>query len=43
VVGALLGARFGYEQLPPAWLERLADREAIETEAAGLVPLADRD
>jgi ADP-ribosylglycohydrolase len=43
VAGALLGARFGYDELPAGWLERLADRDAIETEAAGLVPLADRE
>ena len=43
VAGALLGARFGYDELPSAWLERLADRNEIETEAAGLVPFADRE
>jgi ADP-ribosyl-[dinitrogen reductase] hydrolase len=40
VAGALLGARDGVEDLPPGWLERLLDRDAIHDEAAALVPLA---
>jgi ADP-ribosyl-[dinitrogen reductase] hydrolase len=40
VAGALLGARDGLEGLPPAWLERLVDREPIHAEAEALVPLA---
>ena len=40
VAGALLGARDGVEGLPPGWLERLLDRDAIQDEAAALVPLA---
>jgi ADP-ribosyl-[dinitrogen reductase] hydrolase len=39
VTGALLGARFGRDGLPDAWLARLADREAIEGEAQGLASL----
>jgi len=41
VAGALLGAVAGRSGLPVAWLDRLSDREAIEREAAGLVPLAE--
>ncbi|HEV8564098.1 MAG TPA: ADP-ribosylglycohydrolase family protein, partial [Actinomycetota bacterium] len=40
VTGALLGAREGREALPPAWLARLADRDAIEHEAEALAGLA---
>jgi ADP-ribosyl-[dinitrogen reductase] hydrolase len=36
VTGALLGALHGRGGLPPAWLERLAEREALETEARAL-------
>lgn len=36
VAGALLGARDGRESLPPVWLSKLADREAIEDEAEAL-------
>jgi ADP-ribosylglycohydrolase len=42
VAGSLLGAAAGAASLPPAWLERLAEREQIEAEARGLVPLAVR-
>ena len=42
VAGALLGARDGREALPPAWLAKLADREAIEHEAEALADLVDR-
>jgi ADP-ribosylglycohydrolase len=41
VAGALLGARDGVQGLPPAWLERLLDANAIRTEAEALVPLAE--
>ena len=41
VAGALLGARDGVQGLPPAWLERLLDADAIRTEAEALVPLAE--
>jgi ADP-ribosyl-[dinitrogen reductase] hydrolase len=39
VSGALLGARDGLEAIPPAWLARLEDREAIEHEAEALADL----
>jgi ADP-ribosyl-[dinitrogen reductase] hydrolase len=42
VAGALIGTRVGSEGLPPAWLGRLAGRDAIAEEAAGLAPLARR-
>jgi ADP-ribosyl-[dinitrogen reductase] hydrolase len=42
VAGALLGARDGRTGLPAPWLEVLADRAALEAEAAALVPLAER-
>ncbi|MDP9343294.1 MAG: ADP-ribosylglycohydrolase family protein [Actinomycetota bacterium] len=42
VAGALLGAAVGHSGLPPGWLGRLVDRDAIEREARGLVPLAER-
>jgi ADP-ribosylglycohydrolase len=42
VAGALLGALHGRGGLPPAWLERLVDREAIEADAVDLVGLAER-
>lgn len=42
VAGALLGARHGRGGLPVEWLDRLADREAIEREAAALADLAER-
>jgi ADP-ribosyl-[dinitrogen reductase] hydrolase len=41
VAGALLGAMDGLSHLPPMWLSRLHDREAIRAEAEGLVPLAE--
>jgi len=40
VAGALLGAAQGMRALPASWLDRLADRDAIATEARRLVPLA---
>jgi ADP-ribosyl-[dinitrogen reductase] hydrolase len=40
VAGALVGASVGEAGLPPSWLNRLADVEAIRTEALGLGPLA---
>jgi ADP-ribosyl-[dinitrogen reductase] hydrolase len=36
VAGALLGARHGRPGLPATWLERLAEREALEAEAEAL-------
>ena len=39
VGGALLGARHGRSAIPPRWLDRLADREAIEREAEALAEL----
>jgi ADP-ribosyl-[dinitrogen reductase] hydrolase len=39
VAGALLGARDGAEALPERWLDRLADRSAIEAEARSLARL----
>jgi ADP-ribosyl-[dinitrogen reductase] hydrolase len=42
VAGALLGARDGRDGLPPAWLERLQDRAAIEAEGLALAVLASR-
>lgn len=41
VAGALLGARFGRDGLPGAWLSKLADRAAIEAEAEALASIAD--
>jgi len=41
VAGALLGPREGFQSLPRMWLERLAEREEIESEASGLVRLAE--
>ena len=41
VAGALLGARYGLPGLPRTWPSRLQDRDAIEAEAKGLVPLAE--
>lgn len=40
VTGALLGALHGLEGLPRAWLDRLADRRAIEAEALELADVA---
>jgi ADP-ribosyl-[dinitrogen reductase] hydrolase len=40
VTGALLGALHGREALPGAWLEKLADRRAIEAEAEALAAAA---
>ena len=40
VAGALLGARDGIDGLPPAWLERLEEADAIRNESEALVPLA---
>ena len=40
VAGALLGARDGRNALPDAWMEKLADRDAIEREAEALADLA---
>jgi ADP-ribosyl-[dinitrogen reductase] hydrolase len=40
VAGALLGARDGVGGLPAVWLEGLIDRDAIESGALALVPLA---
>jgi ADP-ribosyl-[dinitrogen reductase] hydrolase len=42
VAGALLGSAVGAAALPAGWLERLADRDAIETEAGALTDLAVR-
>jgi len=42
VAGALLGALKGAEGLPQEWLQRLADRGAIEDEAHQLAELAER-
>jgi ADP-ribosylglycohydrolase len=42
VAGALLGALHGVHALPPAWLRRLADGEAIEDEARQLAELSER-
>jgi ADP-ribosyl-[dinitrogen reductase] hydrolase len=40
VTGALLGALHGRDALPTAWLEKLVDRQAIETEADALANAA---
>ena len=40
VTGALLGALHGRGGLPPAWLEKLVDRRAIEAEAEALAGAA---
>ncbi|MGH2527968.1 MAG: ADP-ribosylglycohydrolase family protein [Actinomycetota bacterium] len=42
VAGALLGALVGENGLPGEWLERLGDRDNIQTEANALIPLAQR-
>lgn len=42
VTGALLGALHGRRGLPPVWLERLVDREALEADALALADLAGR-
>jgi ADP-ribosyl-[dinitrogen reductase] hydrolase len=42
VAGALLGALHGRSGLPPTWLDRLRDRDAIEAEARALAGLAER-
>ncbi len=39
VAGSLLGALHGSSAIPPAWLDHLAEHEAIEAEAAGLADL----
>ena len=39
VAGALLGARFGGDGLPGAWLAKLADREAIQAEGEAFAAL----
>jgi ADP-ribosyl-[dinitrogen reductase] hydrolase len=39
VAGALLGAAVGWDGLPPGWFERLADRQAIASEAMSLARL----
>jgi ADP-ribosyl-[dinitrogen reductase] hydrolase len=41
VAGALMGAAVGRDRLPAVWIDRLADRTAIEAEAtslAGILP-----
>ena len=42
VAGALLGALHGRRGLPTTWLERLADRDALETDALALADLAEQ-
>jgi ADP-ribosyl-[dinitrogen reductase] hydrolase len=42
VAGALLGAVVGRPGLPHAWLDRLADRDALEADAAALAALSRR-
>lgn len=42
VAGALLGARVGEGGLPPVWVARLRDADAVRAEAEALVPLAMR-
>lgn len=42
VAGALLGAAHGRSGLPVEWLDRLQDRNAIESEARALAELAER-
>jgi ADP-ribosyl-[dinitrogen reductase] hydrolase len=42
VAGAIAGARDGVGGLPPAWLDRLQDREDLEREAGALEPLVER-
>ena len=39
VAGALLGAHHGRDAIPSAWFDRLADGEAIDTEARALASL----
>jgi len=40
VAGALLGAKVGYEELPPRWVKGLRERERIIAAADGLFELA---
>jgi ADP-ribosyl-[dinitrogen reductase] hydrolase len=40
LAGALLGARYGASQVPPAWIEKLEARAQIDRLGAGLVALA---
>lgn len=42
VAGALLGARDGVAALPSEWLSKLVQHDKIESEAKGLVALAER-
>ncbi len=42
VTGALLGALHGIDDVPPAWLDRLADSKRIRDEAAQVAALAER-
>jgi ADP-ribosylglycohydrolase len=37
--GALLGGLHGVGAIPPGWLDRLAERDALEQESAALVAL----
>jgi ADP-ribosylglycohydrolase len=39
VTGALLGAAFGDTAIPAPWLNKLAEREAIKSEAGALASL----
>ena len=39
VAGALLGARHGRAAIPPAWFDRVAEGDAIDTDARALASL----
>ena len=40
VAGALLGAAHGIDAIPPAWLDVLAEGEALQVEASALAALS---
>ncbi len=41
VAGAVLGARYGFDAIPPRWLEGIPQRERLEKLAADLLAAAD--
>lgn len=43
VLGALMGAKYGYQSIPERWLEHLGNTDRIENAARGLFDLGYRD
>ncbi len=43
VAGALLGAKFGYSNIPQRWLEGLVNRQELEGKVDGLIALISRN